>query len=65
MSIELVDAIKKNTENLFENASIMLQTCNLEYILCDLPIWKIETNKWPRVIGTSGKSGASTDGLFE
>lgn len=25
----------------------------------------IETNQWPRVIGTSGKSGKSTDGLFE
>lgn len=25
----------------------------------------IETGKWPRVIGTSGKSGKSTDGLFE
>jgi hypothetical protein len=25
----------------------------------------IETNKWPRVIGITGKSGASTEGLYE
>ena len=25
----------------------------------------IETNKWPRVIGTSGRSGNSTEGLYE
>ena len=25
----------------------------------------METNEWPRVIGTSGKSGKSTEGLFE
>lgn len=25
----------------------------------------VETGKWPRVIGTTGKSGASTDGLYE
>lgn len=167
MSHELVNAIKKNTENLFDNANIMLQTCNLDFILCDMPIWKyvyhqlhscdkyfinphqytepdfhvpgldspnkesekvltredllqyldqirskimlyldsltddmlceippdckenrlslilsqyrhfyahlgninatttIETNKWPRVIGISGKSGNSTEGLYE
>jgi hypothetical protein len=167
MSNELVDAIKRNTETLFENANIMLQTCNMDFILCDFPVWKhvyhqlhscdqwfinpyqftepdfhepglnslnevsekilsrenmqeylekirikimryldsltddmlyevpencqnnrlsliisqyrhfyahlgninattiIETNKWPRVIGTSGKSGASTEGLYE
>ncbi|MCL2884059.1 MAG: hypothetical protein FWF49_01060 [Oscillospiraceae bacterium] len=40
MSHALVDAIKRNTENLFENAGIMLQTCDLECILCDLPVWK-------------------------
>ena len=40
MSRELVNAIKKNTEILFENANIMLQTCNLDFILCDLPVWK-------------------------
>lgn len=25
----------------------------------------METGKWPRVIGTSGKSGKSAEGLFE
>lgn len=40
MSLELVNALKNNTEKLFENANIMLQTCNLDFILCDLPVWK-------------------------
>lgn len=144
MRKELVSNIRKQTEVLFTNAEIMLKTCNLDYILCDMPIWKhvyhmlhscdqwfinpneytepdfhvpnlnsldipsektlsreqlyevpngcvsnrlglilsqyrhfyahlgningttiIETNRWPRVIGTSGKSGKSTEGLFE
>lgn len=167
MANELVKNIKKQTEVLFVNADIMLKTCNLDYILCDMPIWKhvyhmlhscdqwfispneytepdfhvpnlnsldipsektlsreqlsvyletvknkimayvdsltddklyeipigcqsnrlglilsqyrhfyahlgninattiVETNRWPRVIGTSGKSGKSTEGLFE
>lgn len=165
---ELVMNIKKQTEVMFVNADIMLKTCNLDFVLCDMPIWKhvyhmlhscdqwfispfeyskepdfhepnlnsldvysekflsreqlfsyleiikekilkyldtltdeklyeipkgclsnrlglilsqyrhfyahlgningttiIETNKWPRVIGTGGKSGKSTEGLFE
>lgn len=167
MRNELVSNIRKQTEVLFINAEIMLKTCNLDYILCGMPIWKhvyhmlhscdqwfinpneytepdfhvpnlnsldipsaktlsreqlsayltkvkekimsyidsltdeqlyevpngcvsnrlelilsqyrhfyahlgningttiIETNRWPRVIGTSGKSGKSTEGLFE
>ena len=40
MGSELISAIKLNTEVLFTNASIMLQTCNLGFILCDMPIWK-------------------------
>ena len=40
MSRELIDAIKKNTDDLFESADIMLQTCNMDFILCDLPIGK-------------------------
>jgi hypothetical protein len=40
MRSELTNAIKLNTEVLFTNANIMLQTCNLEFILCDMPIWK-------------------------
>lgn len=167
MSCELINAIKKQTEVLFYNANIMLQTCNLNFVLCDMPVWKhvyhtfhsidqwfinpqhysepdfhepnlnsldimgekvlskddlvqylesirvkimkyldaltddmlcevpldckynrlslilaqyrhfyahlgninattiIETNKWPRVIGTSGRSGKSSEGLYE
>ena len=167
MNNELLNAIKKQTEVMFYNANIMLQTCNLDFILCDFPIWKhvyhmlhscdqwfinpncydepdfhepnmnslnimtervlsredllqylesvnakimkyldsltdemlydipqncssnrlslmisqyrhfyahlgninattiVETNRWPRVIGSSGKSGASTEGLYE
>lgn len=40
MRYELVDAIKQNTEVLFINAEIMLKTCNCEFILCSMPIWK-------------------------
>lgn len=40
MENELVNAIKLNTETLFTNAGIMLQTCNLDFILCEMPIWK-------------------------
>ena len=40
MNNELVYAIKKQTEVLFQNANIMLQTCNLDFILCDMPVWK-------------------------
>ena len=167
MSCELIKDIRRQTEVLFYNANIMLQTCNLDFVLCDMPVWKhvyhtfhscdqwyinpkqysepdfhepnlnsldiksekvlsredllqylekihikilayldsltddmlyeippdckynrltlilsqfrhfyahlgninattiIETNKWPRVIGTGGRSGASTEGLYE
>ena len=158
MSKELVANIKKQTEVMFVNAGIMLKTCNLDFVLCDMPVWKhvyhmlhsceqwfispleyekepdipsekalsrgllsdyletvrtkiicyletmtdeklyeipkgcasnrlglilsqyrhfyahlgninattiMETNEWPRVVGTSGKSGKSTEGLFE
>jgi len=40
MSCELVNSIKKNTNHLFKSADITLQTCNLDFILCDLPVWK-------------------------
>ena len=40
MSNELVNAIQRHTGFLFDNANIMLQTCNLDFILCDFPIWK-------------------------
>lgn len=37
---ELICTIKQNTEVLFTNANIMLQTCDLDFVLCDMPIWK-------------------------
>jgi len=40
MKFDLVNAIKSNTKTIFLNADILLQTCNLDYILCDMPIWK-------------------------
>ena len=40
MNYELVSTIKKQTQVLFDNAKIMLQTCNLDFTLCDIPIWK-------------------------
>ena len=40
MSNELVDVIQLHTEMIFDNANNMLQTCNMDFILCDFPIWK-------------------------
>ena len=40
MSCELVNAIKRNMNHLFESADIMIQTCDMDFILCDFPIWK-------------------------
>jgi hypothetical protein len=40
MQNELVAAIKHHTETLFDNTDILLKTCNLDFILCDFPIWK-------------------------
>jgi hypothetical protein len=40
MSSTLTSAIKHNTKHLFESAEITLQTCDLDYILCDHPVWK-------------------------
>lgn len=37
---DLVNTIKLNTETIFTNANIMLQTCDMDYILCDMPLWK-------------------------
>ena len=119
MKTELIQAVRLNTENLFQNASICLQTCDMDFILCGMPIWKhayhmlhscdqwfinpnemlyeipngcthnrlamilsqfrhfyahlgninattiLATNRWPRVVNLSGKSGKSAEGLFE
>jgi hypothetical protein len=40
MSCELINTIAKQTEILFYNVNTMLQTCDLDFILCDMPIWK-------------------------
>lgn len=40
MKTELIQAVRLNTENLFQNANICLQTCDMDFILCDMPIWK-------------------------
>ena len=40
MGCELIQAIRRQSEVLFENASIMLQTCNLDFELCSMPVWK-------------------------
>lgn len=40
MENELVQAIRKNAEVMFTNADIMLKTCDPDYILCDMPVWK-------------------------
>lgn len=37
---ELVNHIRTQTEVMFVNADIMLKTCDLDFILCDMPIWK-------------------------
>ena len=36
----LVDSIKAHTQIMFQNADIMLKTCNLDFVLCDFPVWK-------------------------
>jgi hypothetical protein len=40
MNNELVDMIKSETEVLLENVKICIETCDLEYILSDIPNWQ-------------------------
>lgn len=40
MKRDLINAIKQNTETIFVNSDILLQTCDMDHILCDMPIWK-------------------------
>ncbi len=37
---QLVETIKAGTEIMFHNFYVTLITCNMDYILCDMPIWK-------------------------
>lgn len=40
MQRELIETIKASTRVLFLNFETTLKTCNMDYILCDMPIWK-------------------------
>lgn len=40
MSRDLVLALRANTEAMLTNAAITLKTCDTDYILCGMPIWK-------------------------
>ncbi len=40
MSKILVNTIIDQTKILFFNFSVALKTCDMDYVLCDMPIWK-------------------------
>lgn len=40
MRRELVETIKESTKVLFLNFETTLKTCDMDYVLCDMPIWK-------------------------
>lgn len=40
MHRELVETIKESTKVLFINFETTLKTCDMDYVLCDMPIWK-------------------------
>ena len=40
MKYELVSNIIRQTEVILVNAERMLKTCNLDFVLCDMPVWK-------------------------
>lgn len=40
MEKRLVETIKASTEIMFHNFYVTLVTCDMDYILCDMPIWK-------------------------
>lgn len=40
MQRELVETIRKSTEIMFHNFYVTLVTCDMDYVLCDMPIWK-------------------------
>ena len=40
MERELIKSIKATTEIMFHNFYITLVTCDMDYILCGMPIWK-------------------------
>ena len=40
MGRELVEIITSQTAILLYNVKISILTCDLDYILCDMPVWK-------------------------
>lgn len=40
MERRLVETIKASTEIMFHNFYVTLVTCDMDYVLCDMPIWK-------------------------
>ncbi|NLV59488.1 MAG: hypothetical protein GXY67_12080 [Clostridiales bacterium] len=40
MNKELVEIIRDQTVILLHNVKIAILTCDLEYVLCDMPLWK-------------------------
>lgn len=36
----LIETIKNSTEIMFHNFYVTLVTCDMDYILCDMPVWK-------------------------
>jgi hypothetical protein len=40
MHRELVETIKECTKVIFINFETTLKTCDMDYVLCDMPIWK-------------------------
>lgn len=40
MKRDLIESIKTTTEIMFHNFYVTLVTCDTDYILCDMPIWK-------------------------
>ncbi|MGN0459023.1 MAG: hypothetical protein ACI4IL_08645 [Eubacterium sp.] len=40
MRNELIKVIRDSTEIMFHNFYVTLVTCDMDYILCDMPVWK-------------------------
>lgn len=40
MERRLTETIKASTEIMFHNFYVTLVTCDMDYILCDMPVWK-------------------------
>lgn len=40
MERRLVETLKNGTEIMFHNFYVTLVTCDMDYVLCEMPIWK-------------------------